>query len=157
RARSVVENHTKADAKVGVMFSIHGPNGEEKIGFGDRFTVPAAGSVDVDCSSSILNYQRWDIDHPALYTIDTTVMPEEELNRKGDPDHSKDFDRETGEFGFRDFKFTADDGFHLNGRRVQLHGVCLHHDQGPLGAAFYPRAMERQLEIMRDMGVNAIR
>jgi len=44
-----------------------------------------------------------------------------------------------------------------DGRRVQLYGVCLHHDQGPLGAAFYPRAMERQLEIMRDMGVNAAR
>ena len=65
--------------------------------------------------------------------------------------------RERRTFGIRTFEFTADDGFHLNGRRVQLHGVCLHHDQGPLGGAFYPRAMERQLEIMRDMGVNAIR
>jgi hypothetical protein len=66
-------------------------------------------------------------------------------------------DTDTVQFGIRTFRFTADDGFHLNGRRVQLRGVNLHHDHGPLGAAFYPRAMERQLEIMRDMGVNAIR
>jgi beta-galactosidase len=66
-------------------------------------------------------------------------------------------DTETNPLGIRTFQFTANDGFHLNGRRVQLYGVCLHHDQGPLGAAFYPRAMERQLEIMRDMGVNAVR
>lgn len=60
-------------------------------------------------------------------------------------------------FGIRTFQFKPDDGFHLNGRRVQLHGVNLHHDHGPLGAAFLPRAMERQLEILQDMGVNAIR
>jgi beta-galactosidase len=60
-------------------------------------------------------------------------------------------DTETNTFGIRTFQFTADDGFHLNGRRVQLYGVNLHHDHGPLGAAFYTRSMERQLEIMREM------
>jgi hypothetical protein len=60
-------------------------------------------------------------------------------------------------FGFRTFEFTSDDGFHLNGRRVRIKGVNLHHDQGPLGAAFNTRAMQRQLEIMQNMGVNAIR
>ena len=48
-------------------------------------------------------------------------------------------------FGVRTMRFTADHGFYLNDKRVQFKGVCLHHDQGPLGAAFYPRAMERQL------------
>ena len=90
--------------------------------------------------------QRWDITSPNLYTAKTAVQS----GRQG-----RGY-RHTP-FGIRTFQFTANDGFHLNGRRVQLHGVCLHHDQGPLGAAFYPRAMERQLEIMRDMGVNAIR
>jgi hypothetical protein len=66
-------------------------------------------------------------------------------------------DRYDTTFGIRTFRFTANDGFHLNGRRLQLYGVNLHHDHGPLGGAFYRRAMERQLEIMRDMGVNAIR
>jgi beta-galactosidase len=157
RVHSVIENHTKSDAKVGVLFTVRGPDGAMKTGFGNRFTVPASGSLDVESSTSIIDYQRWDIDHPTLYSIETAVMPEEEFGGKDDGDHSNEFDREATSFGFREFKFTADDGFHLNGRRVQLHGVCLHHDQGPLGGAFYPRAMERQLEIMRDMGVNAIR
>ena len=53
--------------------------------------------------------------------------------------------------------FTADDGFYLNDRRVQLKGINLHSDLGPLGMAFNKRAMERELEIMKSMGVNAIR
>jgi len=57
----------------------------------------------------------------------------------------------------RTIRFDADNGFYLNDKRVQLKGVNLHHDQGPLGSAFYPRAMERQLEIMKSMGCNAIR
>ncbi|MBQ2821674.1 MAG: DUF4982 domain-containing protein [Thermoguttaceae bacterium] len=60
-------------------------------------------------------------------------------------------------FGVRTFRWTSDDGFHLNGRRVQLYGVNLHHDQGILGAAAHPAAVERQLRIMKEMGVNAVR
>ena len=63
----------------------------------------------------------------------------------------------TFRYGIRTAEFTRDDGFHLNGRRVQLKGVCLHHDLGPLGAAFNRSAARRQLEIMREMGANAIR
>lgn len=60
-------------------------------------------------------------------------------------------------FGIRTAEFTANDGFYLNGKRVRLQGVCMHHDLGALGAAFHYRAMERQLEILKEMGVNAIR
>jgi beta-galactosidase len=157
KVRTTIENHTKSGAKIGVLFTVRGPDGVKLNIFGDRYTVPAAGSVDVEASTSLKDYKRWDINDPMLYTLETTILPQDGLSVKADVDVSKALDRDTTTFGIRDFKFTADDGFHLNGRRVQLHGVCLHHDQGPLGAAFYPRAMERQLEIMRDMGVNAIR
>ncbi len=59
--------------------------------------------------------------------------------------------------GLREFKFDADKGFILNGERVQLKGVDLHSDLGPLGMAFNRDAARRQLEIMQDMGVNAFR
>lgn len=59
--------------------------------------------------------------------------------------------------GFRTTEFSPTEGFKLNGRRMKLHGVCLHHDHGALGAAFNKNAMRRQLEIMQGMGVNAIR
>lgn len=60
-------------------------------------------------------------------------------------------------FGFRTIEFTHDDGFHLNGKRVPIQGVCNHHDLGALGAAVNARAVERQLEILKGFGCNAIR
>lgn len=60
-------------------------------------------------------------------------------------------------FGIREFKFDLDKGFLLNGRQVKIKGVCMHHDLGPLGAAVNTRAIERQLEILKEMGVNGIR
>ena len=94
----------------------------------------------------VKEFERWDIDSPILYKIRTIISSGGNI-----------IDETVSTFGFRIFQFTADDGFYLNGRRVQLKGVNLHHDHGPLGAKFYPRAMERQLEIMKAMGCNAIR
>jgi beta-galactosidase len=96
--------------------------------------------------NTLLSPQRWDIDAPHLYTLRSVVKVNDQV-----------MDEIATPFGIRDFEFTADDGFHLNGRRVQFKGVNLHHDLGPLGAAFFPAAMKRQLEIMKAMGCNAIR
>ena len=65
-------------------------------------------------------------------------------------------DRYVTPFGIRTIEFDKDKGFLLNGR-PQVNGVCMHHDLGALGAAVNRRATERQLEIMKSMGVNAIR
>ncbi|MBQ1537823.1 MAG: DUF4982 domain-containing protein [Ruminococcus sp.] len=88
----------------------------------------------------------WDIDDPQLYTCTVTLC------KDGVP-----IDRESVTFGFRSAEFTTDHGFLLNGRRVKLHGCCEHHDLGALGAAVNRSALRRQLEILRGMGVNAIR
>ncbi len=154
--QTTVENHTERDADIGVVFRIRDPSGKSKGDVALPVTIPAKGSQQIHKETTLLAPQRWDIQSPRLYTLETAVVPHDELARK-DMTDSRDIDRETTKFGVRTFEFTANDGFHLNGKRVQLHGVNLHHDQGPLGAAFYRRAMERQLEIMRDMGVNALR
>ena len=88
----------------------------------------------------------WSIEAPELYTAVTLVQQ-----------NGKTVDRQETAFGIRTVEFTADNGFHLNGKRVPIQGVCLHHDLGALGAAFNTRAAERQLQIMKEMGVNAIR
>ncbi|HMP81329.1 MAG TPA: beta-galactosidase GalB [Verrucomicrobiota bacterium] len=107
----------------------------------------AAGSKTATRSSiTIPNPKIWDIESPNLYVAVTTVLQ-----------NGKTVDRVETPFGIRTFEFTADNGFLLNGRRVPLQGVCNHHDLGALGAAFNVRAAERQLEIMKEMGVNAIR
>ena len=146
RVRSTIENHLTADSKVTVAVTLLDPS-RKIVGTGQKAdTVPAGGSREFDQSFMIADPQRWDVTKPTLYSAE--VVSRAEGGGK---------DTNTVTFGIRTFEFTANDGFHLNGRRVQLYGVCLHHDHGPLGGAFYPRAMERQLEIMRDMGVNAIR
>ena len=60
------------------------------------------------------------------------------------------------EFGIRHIEFKKE-GFYLNGKAYELNGVCMHHDLGPLGAAVSYRATERQIQIMQDMGANALR
>lgn len=60
-------------------------------------------------------------------------------------------------FGIRTLKFDANEGFFINGEHVKLNGVCNHHDLGALGTALNHRALQRQLEMLADMGVNAIR
>jgi beta-galactosidase len=154
--QTTVENHTTTAADVLVDVAIRHPDptrsslaasGSKKI------NVPAGGSADVEIPLKVSDPVRWDIADPKLYDASVSVQTDDE----GGPTARRRIDEEIIPFGIREFKFTADDGFHLNGRRVQLYGVNLHHDHGPLGAAFYTRAMERQLEIMRDMGVNAIR
>ncbi|MAX23886.1 MAG: beta-galactosidase [Phycisphaeraceae bacterium] len=90
--------------------------------------------------------KRWDVTDPHRYVAVSTLMLD-----------GKAVDQTITPFGVREIAFAADDGFHLNGKRVQIKGVCQHHDLGALGAAFNVRACERQLQMLMDMGVNAIR
>ncbi len=144
--RTAVENHLDADTPASVRFVLTDPAGHIVAEAGQDLNLPAGESKDMQQSITLSHPIRWDIAAPNLYTLGVSVQAGDTL-----------LDAETTSFGIRTFSFTADDGFHLNGRRVPLYGVNLHHDHGPLGAAFYPRAMERQLEIMKDMGVNSIR
>ncbi|MBT6837518.1 MAG: DUF4982 domain-containing protein, partial [Bacteroidetes bacterium] len=92
------------------------------------------------------NPELWSIENPALYKAVTKVYVDEKLT-----------DEQETIFGFRTIEFTANKGFLLNGKKVEIKGVCNHHDLGPLGAAFNTRAAERQLEILKEMGCNSIR
>jgi beta-galactosidase len=88
----------------------------------------------------------WSIDDPRLYTAVTTIQCK-----------SRVCDNYETSFGIRTFAFDSGRGFFLNGRQTKIKGVCNHHDLGCLGAAVNLRALERQLEIMKAMGVNGIR
>jgi beta-galactosidase len=146
RVQSKIENHSDTESEIDVEVILYDPDDRKIATIKQENTVPSHDSCEINQSFVIGNPQRWDITSPKLYTAKTIVSV-------GD----KVVDSEITYFGIRTFRFTADDGFFLNGQRIQLYGVNLHHDHGPIGAAFYTRAMERQLEIMRDMGVNAIR
>jgi beta-galactosidase len=111
-----------------------------------RHNISAEGETLVNQDLWLINPQFWDPENPVIYKMKTVI-------KTGNDTRDICF----SDFGVRTAEFTADDGFHLNGKRIQIKGVNLHHDQGPLGAKFYRRAMERQLEIMKEMGCNAIR
>ena len=97
----------------------------------------------------------WDVDDPALYDAEVTLADA----------GGRSLSRETVRFGIRSIAFPVPDdsgdraanGFHLNGRRVQLYGVNNHSDLGLLGMAFDKSAARRQLRVMKDMGANALR
>ncbi len=146
RVRTTVASHLADAADVTVETVIVAPDGATAGQASRRGAVAAGGSREFDQAIEVGAPQRWGVASPRLYVARTVV-------RRG----GAACDAVETRFGIRTVAWTADDGFHLNGRRVQLQGVDLHHGHGPLGAAFYRRAMERQLEILKDMGVNALR
>ena len=111
-----------------------------------KTTIQPNGKADINAEFTVSNPKLWDIESPNLYTVRTEV-------KVGD----KVVDTYDTEYGFRYTKSDKDTGFYLNGKAVKLKGVCMHHDQGALGAVANRRAIERQVEILQEMGCNSIR
>ena len=94
----------------------------------------------------VLNPRKWDIDTPRLYTARSEIYQGDTL-----------MDVVQTRFGIRQTAYTAENGFELNGRKVIMQGVCLHHDGGCVGAAVPQEVWRRRLEKLKAMGANAIR
>ena len=94
----------------------------------------------------LLKPTLWDTKNPYLYTLRSTLYIED-----------APVDEVNNTFGVRKIEFVAGKGFLLNGVPTLLRGGCMHHDNGPLGAAAYERAEERRVELMKANGFNAIR
>ena len=143
---TVYNKSNNPEAKIKVENIISNQKGTEIVRQEAVAEIGAGKSRNIETTLELTDPQRWDINNPVLYMVKTNIYSGDKL-----------VDSYTTPFGVRTIRFSADNGFYLNDKRVQLKGVNLHHDHGPLGAAFYPRAMERQLEIMKSMGCNAIR
>lgn len=109
-------------------------------------SIAAGASADVTSTITAASPKLWSIKNPNLYTVRTEVL-----------NGGKVLDTYDTEYGFRWTGFDAASGFSLNGEKVKLKGVSMHHDQGSLGAVANRRAIERQVEILQKMGVNSIR
>jgi beta-galactosidase len=88
----------------------------------------------------------WSPEQPRLYTAISRLYVDGKL-----------VDEQRTPFGIRSFYFSPDKGLVLNGQPVKMRGVCIHHDLGALGAAFFEEALERRLKSFKEIGVNAIR
>lgn len=95
---------------------------------------------------NVKNPQLWDLEHPNLYQLKTTVLKD-----------GKIIDKTVTQTGFRDFTFDPNKGFALNGKWMKMKGVCLHHDAGVLGSAVPKDVLKSRLKTLKEIGVNAIR
>jgi beta-galactosidase len=111
------------------------------------FTVAAGETAVVTQQLTVNAPSLWAPETPVRYSLRATV-----LDRTG-----RTVDRTDTPFGIRHIAWDADRGFLLNGKRVKLLGVNLHHDGGPVGAAVPEAVWERRLRLLKDMGVNAVR
>ena len=108
--------------------------------------VAAGASAEIDATVPADNPQLWSTDSPALYTVRTEVKVGDTV-----------VDTYDTEYGYRYFKIDTNTGFSLNGENMKLKGVCMHHDQGALGAEAWADAINRQVKILKEMGCNSIR
>ena len=141
-----VNNTTNANATVIVKTLVYDSASKIITAPTATLAINSGSANQVTQKISLANPNLWSVDRPYLYKAVTQVILDGNV-----------IDEYNTNFGVRSFHFDADKGFFLNGKHVEIQGVCEHHDLGALGAAVNTRAIERQLEILKAMGCNAIR
>lgn len=137
----------KSEAKNGVLHtSIVDKQGKTLVNTKSSFTILQDSTTLINQHLIVDNPKLWSIDEPYLYRVVTQVESDNVL-----------VDEYTTDLGIRYFNFDADRGFSLNGESLKILGVCQHQDLGALGSVVNKRGIERQLEILKEMGCNSIR
>ncbi|WP_443947344.1 beta-galactosidase GalB [Pedobacter sp. AW1-32] len=140
-----IQNKTLKTQTVSLVNSIYNAQGKLLVkGAPQSATIDTSNNLNTVLQ--VTNPILWSIENPNQYKLLTQIIQ-----------NGKVIDTYETKFGIRSINFDAEKGFSLNGKPLKILGVCLHHDLGALGAAVNKRAIERQLEIMKAMGVNAIR
>lgn len=146
RVNSSIKNSSSEQKEIVVKHIIYSTDKRMLREQRDTVLIPGNSIRMAENTITLPNPLLWDPETPNLYRMGTEIYHNNKL-----------LDMTNTTFGVREIRFTADHGLYVNNKRVQLKGVNLHHDLGALGSAFNYRAMQRQLEIMKDMGCNAIR
>jgi beta-galactosidase len=145
-ARTRVENDRTGQRRGTLRSVVVDSTGREVARAEAPFTLAAGQKVELEQRLAVASPRLWSPDTPYLYTLRSEVL-----------DGGRAVDVATTPFGIRSIAYDNDKGFLLNGSRVKMRGVNLHHDAGGLGAAVPERVWERRLETLKAMGVNAIR
>jgi len=142
-----VKNDDSGEQTATVASSIRDASGTEVAKTTPTTTAVGAGkTVDVAQTATVTNPKLWSPASPALYAVITTISVGGNV-----------IDTYTTPLGFRTFAFDAATGFSLNGTKMKINGVCNHHDLGALGAAVNHRAQEKRMQMLKEMGANALR
>ena len=146
RVRTQVTDDGAAPAQAALTTVLYDPAGQPVARQTSKLPVAAGATAQFDQTIPLRHARLWSPATPVLYRAVSEVSV-----------GGKVTDTDATPFGIRTIEFTKDRGFLLNGVHVPLYGVCDHHDLGCLGSAAYRRAIERQLQILKGMGCNAIR
>jgi beta-galactosidase len=144
--RTRVRNHSTKDHSLEVKIAVFDKTGKSLAGTKSQCNVPKDSVFEIVENVTIKNPPLWSLEDPYMLKAVTSIECDGRI-----------YDDYETPFGIRTFRFDSEQGFLLNGKHVKINGVCNHHDLGCFGAAVNRRAIERQLEIMKGMGVNAIR
>lgn len=151
-----IDNNSAEEQKVEILTDIYPLNDQLKIAGAKVATFPKQ-SVAVTAHGKSNSKNTVSIKNPSLWGVypqqkQHMYVAVSRLFVKGKP-----IDVYETRFGIRDVKFDGEKGLLVNGEKIRIQGVNQHHDLGALGAAFNLRAAERQLELLRELGCNAIR
>ncbi|MGQ1891839.1 glycoside hydrolase family 2 TIM barrel-domain containing protein [Thermophagus sp. OGC60D27] len=141
-----VVNEKDNNSEVTLKTEIIGPSGEVVDCISDVVPLGAGELYVFSQEVKVKNPLLWDLETPNLYQVRSSVVAD-----------GQESDLYQSFFGIRTIEFDRDQGLLLNGRKVLVKGVNIHHDLGPLGAAAFERGFERRLEGLKKLGCNAIR
>ena len=140
QVKTLVKNETSVDKEVNVKAQVAGA--ENAVA---TVQIPANSKKEVILQLVLAQPKLWNVEAPNLYEAHVSIL-----------DNGKTIDTYTQTFGIRTIECSTN-GFFLNGKKIELNGGCLHHDNGILGAAAFDRAEARKVELMKKAGFNAIR
>lgn len=132
--------------QISVATSIIAPNGTITKTTDKKLSIERESSDSCIQNITVPIPALWSVENPQLYKVVTEIKQGDYI-----------IDKVITPFGIRSIDFSASKGFLLNGKKVLLKGGCIHHDNGPLGAAVYARAEERKIQLLKQNGYNAIR
>jgi beta-galactosidase len=141
-----VRNSGDGDAEMLVRASIRDSEGKSVGSVQSKLAIPSGGTRSVVQAVVVASPKLWSPDSPNLHAVDVEIVAA-----------GKVLDSVSTKFGIRNIEVDAKNGFRLNGKPLLLKGGCIHHDNGPLGAAALDRAEERKVELLKANGYNAIR
>jgi beta-galactosidase len=139
-------NSGKSDENIVLYTELLDPSGKVAATASGNSKVVSGQTIQVTQDIPVKMPSLWSVDKPDLYIAKVSVMKNDKV-----------VDVLTTHFGIRSIKADAQTGFTINGKSIILIGGCIHHDNGPLGAASIDRAEERKIEILKNNGFNAIR
>lgn len=140
QVKTMLNNETPVDKEMKVTVKV--ADAEDAV---STVIIPARGKKEVIQKLEVSHPKLWDINAPNLYDAHISIL-----------DNDKIIDTYSQSFGIRTIHYSVK-GFFLNGRKLDLNGGCVHHDNGILGAAAFDRAEFRKVQMMKSAGFNALR